>query len=61
MVSKSCEDWLTFYTITEDKKIISKSAVHPYQSEENPNLQQVEQKETVHALGEILQIPEFQK
>ncbi len=37
-VSESCGNALTFYILNENEKIISRSVVHPYDSETDPNL-----------------------
>ncbi len=56
MVFENCGNAVTFYILTGNEKMISKSVVSPYKSGENSNvyLKQKEQKETGHTFGEIL-------
>ncbi len=38
LISENCGDALTFYILKENKKIISRRVVHPYDSDTDPNL-----------------------
>ena len=60
-MSENCGDALTFYILTKDEKIISRSIVRKC-TETNPNLQatpRTQDDEILFQLGDLLQTPEL--